>query len=542
MIGASLEMYHKNSSDKKKATEVRYQLAKHTYDQGQYAPAVIQLTQFAKEFKESQPQLALQAANLSLDALVLAGESHKVQSQAGEFAQMFPQAKQDFAAIQRKSALTRSAEAFQTQKDPQKAWEALQGFDLQGANSEEKKIYLKNKIVIAENLKNFSEARLAVDQYLALPQLTTEEMTFGLERKSFLSELVLDFDSALIATQKMTGRDEKKILKLALLSELSLKDASPFYRDFLKTSQDLEKKVAIAVQLVKASSQPAQELQKQKSLLEKKNDVYAGLLLDLFAEGRLKLEEMEGLKKIAQTSSGQVLMRFQTLKSLESLKKQFEQSQVDASQQSKLAKTLKARVQLLEKLDQLAQASLESGDWTSQVLSLDLVAHENERFYQEVLALPVPQGLNPEQEQEYLMLLSQQAGPHQLKAQDVRKKLSDLWSTQGLDQQLLSTAQQAKGSAAKLIEAEFRFLQAVAPEDLKSVIEKAIASSQNIQTGGAVVALSDVENAKNKVRQNPLSVEALRRLAELERQSGKVAMVNYLESRIENLKETEGVK
>lgn len=542
MIGASLEAYHKNSSDKKKATEVQYQLAKHRYDQGQYPQAVVQLTQYAKEYRTTQPQLALQAANLSLDALVLAGESHKVHAQAGEYAQMFPQAKTEFVGIQRKSALTRSAEAFATQKDPQKAWDALQGFDLQGASAEEKKIYLKNRVILAEKLKNFTDARLAVDQFLALGSLSAEEVSFGLERKSFLSELVLDFDSALIATRKMTGKDEKKILKMALLSELSMKDASPFYREFLKTSQDQDKKLAIAVQLVKASAQPRFEIQKQKSLLEGNPEIYAGLILDLYADGRMKLEEITDLKKISSTSSGKILARFEVIRNLTQMKTLFAQAVVDGSSQAKLARTLKARVQLLEKQDRLTQAALESGDWTSQVLSLHLVANENERFYQEVLALPVPPGFTPEQEQEYLTLLSQQAGPHQVKAQDVRNKLNDLWATQDLEKQIMTTAGQAKGSAAQLIETEFKALQAVAPENFKAGFDRAIASSKNVQTGGATVALAEVENAKNKVRQNPLSVEALRKLADLERQSGKVAMVNYLESRIENLKETEGVR
>lgn len=534
--------YLAQSRERKKAVEVQYQKAHLLYEKADYANAAEALRTVAL-LKEGTPEIRKQAADLSLDSLVLLKDDHRLEEWATEYAKVFPQQAQDFAAISRKAVLNQSVEAAKTDAGDEAAWKTLARFDLSGATNEEKAAFYKNKLILAEKMQKFSDARETVEQLLRVPGIAKEDEQYALSRKAWLAELVLDFDGALRATEKIATPEisgSKKWLKLAMYADLAAKDPKPFYSQFLKDSKDEDKNVAIAAQLVRDSKEPLKEIERQKAILSKRPEVYAEAYLETY--GRASAQGgMDVVKKalsvaaLRPTKAGKILARIAFLDEYSKLRAKMVAQQLDGSSQAKMAKTLKARMALMEQAEKLASRAIESGDWTSQLVSLDLLGGQSERFYQEILSLPVPAGLSGEEEQQYLSLLSQQAAPHQLRANDVKKKVSEFWANESAIAQLDESLMKEHGALRAIVVREIQALAEVAPDAKKTQL---VAMSERKEEAPVVPALAVLEGARQAVRENPMSRERIEALLNLEKQMGRPAMVAYLEGRLQTLQVT----
>lgn len=538
--------YLAKSVKRERVNEVEYQSAKLIYDQGDYAAASEALHNFALNSKtpaganaaavKANLQLRDQAANLALDALGILKDDAKIQTWSAEFAKAMPGSASEKREVARKAMMNQVARE-STAGNLEQAWALMQKDSFRDAPASDRALYLKNKLVLAEKMKKYSDARNIADDLIALPGVKAEDRDYALARKAWLSELVLDFDSALAATQKLPSKkeDDKRLLKLAMYADLAAKETKPFYTEYLKVSHDDQNRIAIASQLVKSSPQPLKELETYKGILGKSPEVLAKLYLEIYGKNR----SPEVLKKalaqpgVLKTPSGPVLRRQQFLADYKQLKAQLESQKVDASTQRKMANSLKSRIALLDKSEKTANAVIATGDWTSQVLYLDLIGKERERFYQEIMALPLPPGLTPEQEQEYLQALSQQAAPHQVKGQDLAKKVKEFWADEKAVGQLVESLDQATAEVRPLIENEISILSTVAPETAKAQLAEAL------KPKNAVVAekpnLQIIETARAAVRGNPMDRQAIANLLEVEQKWGRTSMVSYLKGRLETL-------
>ncbi len=241
LLLAAQEDYLAKSVVREKAFDVQYQMAYSIYQKGNYAVAVEQLKDLAMNGKGSQ-QIKVQAAELSLDALVILKDDARIQQWSAEYATKFAEKKGEFQQIHQKSILTQSAKLAELQ--PDQALIALGGFNMAAANSEDRKVYLKNKILLSEKLNKITEARVATDDFLREPSLTADEREFALGRKVWFAELELDFATALKAAEQMkfsTMSQDEKVLKLAMYSELADKSPATYYTQYLKQSKDDEK-------------------------------------------------------------------------------------------------------------------------------------------------------------------------------------------------------------------------------------------------------------------------------------------------------------
>ncbi|MES2963221.1 MAG: hypothetical protein V4760_04965 [Bdellovibrionota bacterium] len=538
-LDQAYDSYLAMSREKKKALEVRYQKAKAIYDGGDNATAADALKAVALSKEPGSVELKEQAAELALDALVLMKDDTRLEAWSSELAQAFPKNAGEFRGIARKSILTQSTATAEKgdKASLETAWATLMRFELQTATPEDKASFYKNKLILAEKTGRYSEARDAVENMLRIPSLTAADQQYALSRKAWLAELVLDFDTALQATQKLEGPEfsgEKKWLKLAMYAELANKDAKPFYGQFLKDSKDEEKNVAIAAQLVRDSKEPLKEIEKSKALLAKRPAVLADLYLDVFAKtGSLDIAK----KALAQagvngTSSGKVLTRALLLDEYSKLKARVSGHQLDGSNQKKMAQTLKARVALLEDTEKLVTKAIESADWTVQLVTLDMLAKQNDRFYQEVLALPVPAGLSEEEQGQYLQLLAEQAAPHQTRAADVTKKVGEFWSQTSATTAMSKDLDAMNGPVRALLVKEVQTLADVAPEAKKAELLALAAKQENAKV---LPALATLETARKAVRETPMSRDRLEALLSLEKQMGRQTMVAYLEGRLATL-------
>jgi hypothetical protein len=540
LLATAYDSYLALSKEKKKALEVSYQKAHLVYDGGDYAAAAQALREVALSKEAGATEIKTQAAQLSLDSLVLLKDDTKLEAWSKDYARAFPKEAEDFQGISRKSVLTQAA-AEAAKGDSASlatAWATLSRFDLSTAKQADKAAYYKNRLVLAEKMGKFADARDAVDNLLRIQGLSAADQQYALSRKAWLAEMVLDFDTALTTTQKLSGDDlprDQKALKLAMYAELASKDPKPYYAEFLKTSKDDDKNVAITAQIVRDAKDPLRELEKNKAILMKKPDVLADLYMESYAQtGSIDIaRKATAIPAVASTPSGKVLARSIILDDYAKLQKKMAAHQIDSSTQKKMASTLKGRVALLDEADKLASRAVEMGDWTAQLVTLDLLGKQSERFYQEVLALPVPQGLSDEDQNQYLQLLSQQAAPHQLRANDVAKKTAEFWDNKQALSQLNQAAATETGARRTMVMKEIQVLDSVAPEAKKSEFDKMLAMKEPAKE---VPTLASIEGARQAVRENPLSRPSLEALLSLEKKAGHSnTMVAYLEGRLQTL-------
>ncbi len=547
LLASAQDDYLAKSVLKLKAFDVQYQKVYAIYQKGEYAVAADQLRELAVQGSGPQ-QIRIQAAELSLDALAFLKDDTRMQQWSTEYAQKYADKKSDFQNVKQKSILTQSAQFAQNQQ-ADKALAVLAGFVPSVASSADRTIYLKNKIILNEKLNHIIEARVAVEDLLREKDLSAEDREFALGRKMWFAELELDFPAALKAAEQMkfsSLSQEEKVLKLALYSELADKDPKAYYTQYLKESKDQIQKALIAAQLVRISKNPEKDFAAYKTYIASNQELYARTVMSVYAETQdTKFLEKESKGKSASKADGFVLAeRILLLGDLQDLSPKVTSHTIDAKNQKSLATGLKTRVQLLSKVDGIANRAIASGDWTAQLLSLDLVAKENQRFYNEVLSLPMPAGFTAEQENEYLMLLSQQVAPNQSTAQMAESKVKEFWAQSSASENFRQTAKQ-NPEWVPFIGKEVDSLVAVAPEDKKaswmSLKQEVLALNPANQPKPS---FAELEKARSTLKMHPFQPTAIQEVLALEKKAQRPSMVAYLESRLASAekREIEAVK
>lgn len=522
------------SLDRKKEIEVQYQRNQMVYEAGKTAEAADAMKAMALN-KRAPADIREKSANLALDALVLLKDDVKLEAWAKELGAALPGQAKEFNAVARKSVLTQSSAQASATGGEAAAWATLLRFDVNGASQDEKTNYLKNKLILAEKLKKYPEARDAADQLLRQPGLKPEDQQFALSRKAWLAELQFDFVTALNATEKLQLADldpATRSLKLALLAELADKDSKPFYRNYIQQSKDKEKTVAVAVQLVKTSPDQLKEFNNYKTVIAQNPEYYTELAYEIYAKtGKKDLLAVATAKpEFASTPYGKAASRTLMLDQYAPMKDKLAKHNIDSANQGKLAKSLKARVALLEEAEKLATKAVDQQEWASQILFLNLVANERERFYNEVLALPVPAGLSPEEEQQYLGLLSQQAAPHQVKANDIKGKLKEIYANKEAFTKFHQAVAESKEPIRKELVAQMTLVRSALPAENAGLLADVSAPVEAPKP-----SLAQVEQARQQVRETPFDSQKISELMKLEKQLGRNSMVSYLQTRLDGL-------
>jgi tetratricopeptide (TPR) repeat protein len=524
------DSYIQYSPKKTKLLEVQYQKAHALYDKADYAKASEELRNLALNSK-GNPTLRKQAADLSLDALVLIKDDSKLVAWAKDYEKAFPNNKSDFSQIIQKTTLTKSAAL--AEANPAEALAALGDFDPSKATAEDKVKFYRNKLILAEKTGHIKEASSAADSLLALPQASAADKELAYGRKAYFAELRLDFTTAFAATEKLEKSlpvDEKNF-KLAVFAELAGRQSAPFYMNYLAQTKDAERKPLVAAELVRKSKNPDVEIEKVKNVLTSN----PALLAQLYAEAYAKtgkealLKKVVGDAKLKDTDAGKLLQRQAFLKDFAAMKKPLAADKLDTKNQSKLAASIKRRAALLVKAEDFVKRSIQSGDWTAQLLAIDLIAREADRFYQDLLSAPMPAGLTPEEEQEYMQILSQQAMPYQTKAAEAKTKVGQFWGDSNWQEGLTNSWRQQ--DLRKLINVEVAALKEIAPAEqiakLETFKEETVLKERP--------SVQEIQAARQKVFDNPMDKTALEGLLQLERKSDNLAMSAYLANRIERL-------
>ncbi len=534
LVDKTTQAYLDLSIERKKEMDVRYQRAHMVYEAGQYGAAAEQMRALALD-KKASADIRSKAAELSLDSLVVLKDDTRLEAWSKELSSALPTQAAAFLGLARKSVLTQSSQQAASQ-DLDKAWITLNRFDGTGATQEEKNVYLKNKLILAEKLRKLPEARDAADQLIRQPGVSQEDMQFALSRKAWLAELQFDFATALATTEKVVVKDTDpagRSLKMAVLADLAQKDSSSYYKQFVKESKDTDKTLAVVAQIVKTSKQPEKDLEAYKNLLLKKPEFYTEAVYEVYAKtGKLVLlAPITSGTQFIVTPFGKSAVRAELMAKYLTQKEKLSKSVLESSNQKKLAQSLKSRVALMEETEKLASRAVDQQEWASQIVLLNLLAQEHQRFYNEVLSLPVPAGLSAEEEQQYLGLLSEQAAPHQTKANDIQGKLAEIYKNKDAFAKFSDNVQNQVEPMRAISVKELDVVKAVVPAELQSLlIVRTVAAAAPAQP-----AIAEVEKLRQQVRESPFDKTRLQQLLTFEKQLGRSSMVAYLQSRLDSI-------
>jgi hypothetical protein len=534
MMVKAYNNYLANSANKSKAFSVRYQLAHLVYDRGNHQQASVDMHQLAMD-KTGDLKTRRQAADLSLDSLVILKDDATLQTWATEYAKNFKEGGAEYSQIAQKTVLTKAAEkAGQNQEE---AYSELLKFVPADASAEDRIKYYKNKMILAEKLHKFPEAQKAAEELLKQPGLSAEDQELAWGKRAKISELVLDFPGAIAATEKLqkTFNPETKALKLALFSELAGNNSTPFYMQYLKLTKDQDSQKTVALELVRKSKTPEKELDALRPYLANSAPLVAELYTEAFVRNKNPQTLHKVLKddKLKNTEPAKLLTRLEFLKSFAPIKAKLAAHNLDTSTDRKLAASIKARAKLLNEVEAKTKAAIASGDWTSQLVTIDTYAKETERFYQGLISAPLPQGLTGEEEAQYLNLLSTQAQPYQIKASEAKQKVEQFWKDANWFQSIQASWKQK--ALRPLISQEVAALKEIAPADKSSQLETLTERSEAGILAAVKPSLAEVQGARRSVFNDPLNVAHLERLLSLEKRSENAPMVQYLQTRIETL-------
>ncbi len=528
------DLYLEQSPKKTKAFEVQYQKAHRLYEQGKYAEASRALRALALD-KKGDAKIRKQAADLSLDSLVLMKDESNISAWAAEYAKVIAEGAGEYSQMVQKAVLTKSANV--ASKDTAAAYAELLQFNPAQATTEDKIKFYKNKLILAEKLNKFSEAQMAADSLLQQPGLSEEDKEFAWSRKAYMAEMTLDFSQALVATEKMQKslKPDEKMLKLAMFAELAGQKSASYYSQYLQASKDDENKKLVAAELVRKSKVPEKEIELYKPILGKSPQLMAQLYTEAFAKNSSDaiLKKVTKDSAMKTTDSGKLLARVAFLKDFEAFKKGLVSHKLDTKNDRKLAASIKQRAGLLEKLEGFAKEAIETADWTSQLVSVDLLAKETERFYTELISAPMPNGLSDEEQQQYMQLLSAQATPYQAKATEAKAKVEQFWKNPSWQTALQKSWENT--DLRSVIVTEVNALRGIAPQEYQTFLTDLTLVKKDVAAAANRPSLKEIQAARSQVHQNPFDKQALQELLDLEKKSDNTAMTQYLQTRIENL-------
>ncbi len=540
--------YLSKSTEKSKIVDVKYQQAHRLYENKKYEQASVALKAVALLPGSSSIKVKQQAADLALDALVILKKDKDIEVWSSEFASRFKDKSSEYLEISKKSILNQSAKISQNLDDPEatdKAWAALSRISLAGASESVKLNYYKNKMLLAEKLKRYDDMGLAANELLGFKASTETDRQLALGKKAWLAELRLDFKSALEANQKLklsSLTPSQKALKLAMLTELSGAKKNIYLDQFLKKTKNKEKARAVALMKVESSSNKLQALKKYKKILSQQPELYTSLYYNLAIESENPKVGTHLLKNksFANTAGGKSIWRIGFLTKFDSLKEQLTSHQITTANQKTLNKSLKKRISYLNQLEKAVGRAAQKEDWLSQVVSVRLLADQSDRFYKELISLPIPEGLSSQEQQQYLQLLSQQASPYSIKAKELNSTYEKFWVDPNLVQAFEGQFKNCSVLVCKRYEKELNYITEIAPIVIKSKIEMIIAGYKN-QPKVSVPSLQTLEAARESVRKDPMNVSYLNQLLSVEKQAGNQSMVSYLKERIDKIKNSKEV-
>lgn len=533
----AIKLYLDHSPTKLREFEMKYQQAYIQYQKADYSLAAESMLALTRNVAGPE-KLRKQAADLALDSAVLAKDTEKISALSTEFAQLFPAHSKEFYQIKQKAILNKMVQYAQT--NDAAAWALVNQFSIDQADAGDKLSFLKNKILLSIRMQNWISAKETAKLLLA-QNISAPEREIVLNQLLFAAEQSFDFALAFQTAKQINwsqsqpplGSDEVA-LKMAYYAELAEQNPRPYLEVYLEKTQSEGGRKKVLSQILKDSKNPQQDIQKRASLLKRYPEILGEFYLVSFSRDSSKKVLNQALNDLGMVKEDRATAYFKQLVFLENFQgfaDKIKSHMLISKSQSSLNRTLLERTKFLEQLDKRASEALEMKQWTSQVLAVSVVASENQRFYDELVSLPVPQGLSDEEQSQYLQLLSEKAQPYLQKAQMAHSKVSEFWKSNWKD----TFEAQIQQDGGALLKKEITYLQKVAPEDRVAELSLLAQKTQSF-TPQVQVDLSRRSQLLEMLKKNPQDQVMLLELHELEKVSaqitGHTALLTFLESKM----------
>lgn len=525
--------YLKYASRSEKSFEVKYQLAYLGYQQKQYTQAADDFEELAKD-KDGKMELRKKAADLSLDALVQAKKEKELEDLAWEYSQVFPQSRLEYETIARKSLMNRVArvtnDSTSEKSDLKKAFSSLESEKIKTASNQEKILFYNNQSVLAKKIGDDQAYLEALTALLSVPGLTREQKEKTLEQLTGYYEKTLDFKNAYATALKLESTkisEKEKEFRLGTLADLAGLNSAKHYRKSLDAGLNGERSLIVRQRLVLNSENSLNELKRQAPELKQKPSLLNETTLLVYAKtgNAAALKSILDMKEMRRQSANLFIKKQDFYKKIQSVKAAMSSHQLNSSKDRLLQKTIAERVALLKKADKVLAESLSYKDVTAQMMSLNLVSSENERMVKDLAALPMPKGLTPQEQQQYITLLKAQSRPYLLKAKASLQKQQEIWNKSSALAQIIRDFQMARPEVRNLLSRELNLLVAIPGKGaMKSALEDALDERQ--------FSARDLLAARNTVAEDPANTRNIEKLKALETKIGHPLMPAYLEARL----------
>lgn len=528
--------YLKYGSKDNKKFEVKYQMAYLSYQQKQFSPAAESFEDLAKT-KSGPAELRKKAADLSLDSLVQTKNEIALEDLAWDYAELFPHFRSEFEGIARKTLMNRVARIANSpassKSELNKALSSLDERKLKMATPQEKILFYNNQSVLAKKLNEDQLFVGAINALLALPSLTAEQRQKNLEQLTGHYEKHLDFKNAYLTALRMESRnlsEKEKEFRLGTLADLANFDASKHYRRALAAGLQGDRSLVVRSRLVLTAENPNRELKVQARELKQRPALLNETALMVYGKmgPSAELNTVLAMKELRGKSAPLFVKRQAFYEKIQTERSRIASHNLDNQNDRRLQKSIAERVNLLKKADKLLAESLSLKDVTAQMLALHIVSSENERMVRDLVSLPMPQGLTPQEQNQYITILKSQSKPFLFKARVAQQKQQDIWNRSAGLIQTLKDFQTARPELRSLLAKELVLLnQLPGKGPMKSALEDTIAQRS--------LSKNDLLSARKTVAENPANVREIENLKQIETKIGHPLMPSYLEARLSHL-------
>ena len=334
----------------KKSDEIRYQLATLDYEEKKYQKAAFQFQKLAKN-SLLDASVKIQAADLALDALAILKDHSRIESWGLEFASMFKAKAKTYKQIARKASINLVALGLNKNSSNSQLREMLKklnSFKVSVLHKDEKLAYWKNRLLIAERLKDIKEIKRSSSGLLSLKDLSPKEKMWAQSLKVFSHEMLFEFKTAYDLAKKTKFpklSQQQTTLKLAVLADLAGKtsEANAYYKTFIKKTRSYRQANTIRAQLIAKSRAPWKLINQDINKLSRTPDILAKVALESFGRftNYTHAENVLRYRKVLKYPEGKTLRRFVFLKDYWKFDKRIRAHRISQRSNSRLQADLK---------------------------------------------------------------------------------------------------------------------------------------------------------------------------------------------------------
>lgn len=526
----------KNSAKDEKYYEVRYQQAYQLYQAKQLKDAAKMFNDLARD-KNTKADLRKKSADLALDSYAQLKDDEAIQENANDYAEMMPQHAPEFSGVARRALMNQVADVannpHSSKSDLKSVMKTVLKTKLDGAKPDERILIFTNLSVVAKKLGEDDVYAKSLYALINTPEVSEAKRQQYLEQLVGYYERKLDFKNAYNTALKMNDAKvsaKERAFRLGTLADLAEMNPEKHYKEALALGISGDRALVIRERLVLLSSNPVRELKIQSVDLRAKPSMLNETTLLVYAKtgNKAGLQSILDMKEMRKQSANQFIRKQEFYNKLNEFQAQISKHKIDDGSDKTLTKGITQRMKLLAKADQTLTESIQTKDITAQLVALNIVATENQRFVKDLSSADMPKGLTAAQQKQYVEALKAKSRPFLMKAKTAQTKMNDLW---GSSQALASLAREyrmARPEIQKLLSREMQMLEELPGRGkMKTAVEDAYGSSS--------LSARDLASARKSVSENPDSVKDLENLKSIETKIGHPLMPSYLEARLNHI-------